>query len=39
MRTSLYAGTVDGASVHPRQVVRACLRHNAATVILAGYVP
>lgn len=31
----LFRGTVDGASVHPREVVRACLRHNASAVILA----
>lgn len=31
----LFRGTIDGASVHPREVVRACLRHNAAAVILA----
>jgi DNA repair protein RadC len=31
----LFYGTVDGASVHPREVVRRCLAHNAAAVILA----
>lgn len=31
----LFRGTIDGASVHPREVVRACLCHNAAAVILA----
>lgn len=31
----LFRGTVDGASVHPREVVRACLRHNASAVIFA----
>ncbi len=31
----LFYGTVDGASVHPREVVRRCLGHNAAAVILA----
>ena len=31
----LFRGTVDGASVHPREVVRACLKHNAAAVIFA----
>jgi DNA repair protein RadC len=31
----LFRGTIDGASVHPREVVRACLRHNASAVILA----
>ncbi|HET8765246.1 MAG TPA: DNA repair protein RadC [Rhodanobacter sp.] len=31
----LFRGTVDGASVHPREVVRACLEHNASAVIFA----
>jgi DNA repair protein RadC len=31
----LFRGTLDGASVHPREVVRAALKHNAAAVILA----
>ncbi len=31
----LFFGTINGASVHPRQVVRSALRHNAAGVILA----
>ena len=31
----MFRGTLDGASVHPREVVRACLAHNAAAVILA----
>ena len=31
----LFHGTIDGASVHPREVVRAALRYNAAAVILA----
>ncbi|KRF00602.1 hypothetical protein ASG87_12550 [Frateuria sp. Soil773] len=31
----LFRGTIDGASVHPREVVRACLRHNACAVIFA----
>jgi len=31
----LFRGTVDGASVHPREVVRACLKHNACAVIFA----
>jgi DNA repair protein RadC len=31
----LFRGTIDGTAVHPREVVRACLRHNAAAVILA----
>jgi len=31
----LFHGTIDGASVHPRVVVKETLRHNAAAVILA----
>jgi DNA repair protein RadC len=31
----LFRGTVDGTSVHPREVVRACLRRNACAVIFA----
>lgn len=31
----LFRGTIDGSSVHPREVVRAALRHNAAAVIFA----
>jgi DNA repair protein RadC len=31
----LFRGTVDGASVHPREVVKQALAHNAAAVILA----
>jgi DNA repair protein RadC len=31
----LFRGTIDGASVYPREVVKACLRHNSAAVILA----
>lgn len=31
----LFYGTIDGASVHPRQVVRRALYHNAAALILA----
>lgn len=31
----LFRGTIDGASVHPREVVRQALAHNAAAVILA----
>jgi DNA repair protein RadC len=31
----LFQGTIDGASVHPREVVRRVLHHNAAAVILA----
>lgn len=28
-------GTIDGASVHPREIVRAALKHNAAAVIFS----
>ncbi len=28
-------GTVDGAEVHPREIVKSALRHNAAAVLLA----
>ena len=31
----LFLGSVDGASVYPREVVKAALTHNAAAVILA----
>lgn len=31
----LFRGTIDSASVYPREVVKACLSHNAAAVILA----
>jgi DNA repair protein RadC len=31
----LFRGTIDGASVHPREVVRNALGHNAAAVIVA----
>jgi len=31
----LFYGTIDGASVHPREVVKAALRHNAAALIIA----
>jgi DNA repair protein RadC len=31
----LFRGTIDGASVHPREVVRAALRLNAAAIIFA----
>lgn len=31
----LFYGTVDGASVHPREVVKAALAHNAAAAILS----
>ncbi len=31
----LFFGTIDGASVHPREVVKQVLEHNAAAVIFA----
>jgi DNA repair protein RadC len=31
----LFRGTIDGASVYPREVVKACLSCNAAAVIFA----
>ncbi len=31
----LFAGTIDGARVYPREVVRCALRHNAAAVVFA----
>jgi DNA repair protein RadC len=33
--SELFRGTIDGASVHPREVVKECLKHNAAAVVLA----
>ena len=30
----LFRGTIDGASVHPREVVRSVLQHGAAAVLL-----
>jgi len=31
----LFRGTINGASVHPREVVKSCLKYNAAAVIFA----
>lgn len=31
----LFRGTIDGASIYPREVVKAALGHNAAAVIFA----
>ena len=31
----LFSGSIDSASVHPREIVRSCLETNAAAVILA----
>jgi DNA repair protein RadC len=33
--TEIFRGTVDGAEVHPREVAREALKHNAAAIILA----
>ena len=30
----MFRGTIDGASVHPREVVKNALRHNAAAIVL-----
>ncbi len=32
---TLFTGSIDGCSVHPREVVRKALAHNAAAAILA----
>lgn len=32
-RVDLFRGTIDGASVHPREVAKVCLELNAAAVI------
>ena len=34
----LFRGTVDGASVHPRIVVKQALRHNAAAMLISHFV-
>ena len=31
----MFKGTIDGAAVYPREIVRAVIEHNAAAVILA----
>jgi DNA repair protein RadC len=35
MFEELFRGSIDGAHVHPREVLRSCILHNAAAVILA----
>ena len=35
----LFAGTIDGARVYPREVVKCALRHDAAAVIFAHVHP
>ncbi|MBB3324596.1 DNA repair protein RadC [Atlantibacter sp. RC6] len=32
---TLFSGTINSTEVHPREVVKAGLRHNAATAVLA----
>jgi len=32
---TMFRGTIDGASVHPREVVKSALTHNAAACILS----
>ncbi len=32
---ALFQGTIDSAFVHPREVVRRCISHNAAAIIVA----
>ena len=31
----IFRGTINGASVYPREVVRECMKHNAAAVVFA----
>ena len=31
----MFRGTISGASVHPREIVKRCLHHNAAAIIFA----
>jgi len=35
----MFHGTIDGASVYPREVVREAISQNAAAIIFAHYVP
>jgi DNA repair protein RadC len=35
----LFRGTIDGANVHPREIVKLALQRNAAAVIIAHSVP
>lgn len=32
---AMFRGTIDGASVYPREVVKTALHHNAAALIMA----
>jgi len=29
----IFRGTIDGAAIYPREIVKACIQHNAAAVI------
>jgi DNA repair protein RadC len=29
----VFRGTIDGSAIYPREIVKACIRHNAAAVI------
>lgn len=31
----VFQGTIDNTTVHPREIVRRCMKHNAAAIILA----
>jgi len=31
----LFRGTIDGCSVHPREVMRRCIHHNSAAIVLS----
>jgi len=31
----LFSGTIDSANVYPREIIRQCLTHNAAAIVLA----
>ena len=33
--TEMFRGTIDSTSVYPREVVKAAIRHNAATVVVS----
>lgn len=35
----MFRGTIDGASVHPREVVKTALAHNAAAVVFSHNYP
>ena len=33
--TEMFRGTIDGAAVYPREVIKAALEHNAAALVFA----